>query len=526
VTGEQRDEVEARVHAILARAHTAEEYAEYFEAQMRAGLFEARRYRGYGRKLLAGRRVFRRPRMILLAVVLVPCALVAYATAGVRPVALAGANEVTAVNTASGQLVAVTPLPGPPGAVSAADGSVWVADPAAGQVLRLNGETGAEVAQVPVGGQPGPMASGGGAIWVAGTRGTVARIDPATNSETQAVTMPWAHPGAIAFGAGGVWVADPAIPELAEIDPATGSVERLLPVDLQPSAIAATGQAIWVAGYDTGTVEKLAPGSGRVLARIRVGGAPAALAVGAGALWVASTVNATVSRIDLATSAVTAIIPVGQGPAALVADPGSVWVADQVSGTISRIDPRTDQVTAVVSVTGAPTALAITGSSIWTGTRKTAITTAEGYGRLAPARGRGEQPEGAGPFDGLGAAAGAELGVQMALVRLDRVHRQVQLAGDLPRGQIGRQVVQYPALAVGQGLAVALRWGRAGGRVAERVVGDRRQQERRRHPDPVGAGQVRKIRGLANRCCHLNAPSPGWCPLTSTVALPGGPSRP
>jgi len=64
------------------------------------------------------------------------------------------------MNTASGRLAAVTPLPAPPGAVSAADGSVWVAEPRAGQGWRIDPGTGAE-ARVPVGGEPGAVASGG-----------------------------------------------------------------------------------------------------------------------------------------------------------------------------------------------------------------------------------------------------------------------------------------------------------------------------------------------------------------------------
>ena len=379
MTGGQRDElVAARADAILAGVHTVEAYAEHFDAQMRAVTSKAR-MRRKAHKVLAPLRIFRRSGAILLALIVVPCALLGYAasTARIAPEMFSGANELAAVSTASGRLVAVTLLPAPPGAVSAADGSVWVADPAAGQVSRIDPGTGTEVARVPVGGEPGAIASGGGAIWVADTTDTtdttgatgttgaaVARIDPATDRVTQTITLPWAHPGAIAVGAGRVWVADPAARQLAEIDPATGSLQRTLPVDLQPSAIVTAGQAIWVAGYDTATVEKLAPASGHVLARVRVGADPAALAVGDGSLWVASSADATVSRIDLATSAVTATIRVGRGPAALVAGPRSVWVADQDSGTISRIDPRTDQVTASVSLMGAPTELAIAGSSV------------------------------------------------------------------------------------------------------------------------------------------------------------------
>jgi hypothetical protein len=175
MTGGQRDEfVEARADFILAGAQTAEAFAEHFEAQMRPGTFEAQTYRGKARKLLAPLRVIRRKGVILLAVILAPIGLLGYAaaTAGIAPVMFSGANGVAAVNTASGRLAAVAPLPDPPGAVTAADGSVWVADPAAGQVSRIDPWTDAEVARVSVGGEPGAIASGGGAIWVADTADT------------------------------------------------------------------------------------------------------------------------------------------------------------------------------------------------------------------------------------------------------------------------------------------------------------------------------------------------------------------
>jgi len=175
VSGGQRGElVEARADFILAGAHTAKAFAEHFEAQMHGGEFEAQMHsgefeaqmnRGKVRKLLAPLRIFCRKGVILLAVMLAPCALLGYAasTARVAPVMFSGANELAAVSTSSGRVVAVTLLPAPPGAVSAADGSVWVADPAAGQVSRIDPGTGTEVALVPVGGEPGAIASGGGA---------------------------------------------------------------------------------------------------------------------------------------------------------------------------------------------------------------------------------------------------------------------------------------------------------------------------------------------------------------------------
>ena len=51
--------------------------------------------------------------------------------------------------------------------------------------------------------------------------------------------------------------------------------------------------------------------------------------------------------------------------------------------------------------------------------------------RLAPARGGGQQAQLAGAGDGLDAAVGVELGVDVAHVRADGVRRDEQLGGDL-----------------------------------------------------------------------------------------------
>jgi hypothetical protein len=106
VTSGQRDElIAARADAILARVHTAEAYAEHFEAQMRARTFKAQ-MRGKARKLLAPLRVFRGTGLILLPLILVPCALLGYAavTTDTAPVMSFGVNEVAAVNAASGRV--------------------------------------------------------------------------------------------------------------------------------------------------------------------------------------------------------------------------------------------------------------------------------------------------------------------------------------------------------------------------------------------------------------------------------------
>src|SRR3984957_2358559 len=63
---------------------------------------------------------------------------------------------------------------------------------------------------------------------------------------------------------------------------------------------------------------------------------------------------------------------------------------------------------------------------------------------------RREQAQGAGAVHRLVAAVDAELGVHVAGVRVDRVHRQPQFGGDLARREVGRQETQDAGLAVGE----------------------------------------------------------------------------
>jgi len=67
-----------------------------------------------------------------------------------------------------------------------------------------------------------------------------------------------------------------------------------------------------------------------------------------------------------------------------------------------------------------------------------------------------EQAESTGPVDGLQAAVGAELVVHVPHVRPDRVHRHVELAGDLRRGKAGLQEAQDTGFGLAERLGQVL----------------------------------------------------------------------
>ena len=68
----------------------------------------------------------------------------------------------------------------------------------------------------------------------------------------------------------------------------------------------------------------------------------------------------------------------------------------------------------------------------------------------------GEQAKSTGPVEGLEAAVGAELVVQVPHVRPDRVHRHIKLAGDFRRGKAGLQEAEDPSLGLAERLGKVL----------------------------------------------------------------------
>lgn len=95
--------------------------------------------------------------------------------------------------------------------VAAGFGSVWVTIDRG--LVRLDPATGAVVARISLGGRPWGVAVGEGAVWVGNMDdGTVARVDPATNTVAWRVTLHTplgqASPVGVAAGGGSVWAAD------------------------------------------------------------------------------------------------------------------------------------------------------------------------------------------------------------------------------------------------------------------------------------------------------------------------------
>ena len=294
-------------------------------------------------------------------------------------------NSVGVLDPSSGELKQTIPMPSGPGAITAADGSLWVTNPDAGTVVRIDAETKALVDTIQVGVDPAGIAADEEAVWVVESGGpTVSRISTVTNEVVGDPIGVGNGPVDIAVGEGAVWVTNRLDGTVSKIDPERGVGGELLetiPVGFNPSGIAIGFGDVWVALAGSNQVVRVDPQTNEVTDTIDVGNAPGALAATPDAIWVVNSLADTVSRIDPNTNLEVEAIPVGDGPSGIASAKGAIWVSNASDGTLSRIDPSSTVVD-TVRIGSIPSGLEATEGSLWVTVRGTSTSHRGGTLRL------------------------------------------------------------------------------------------------------------------------------------------------
>ena len=263
-----------------------------------------------------------------------------------------------------------------PRVLAVADDSVWAVNRAAGTVARIDPKTNTVVQTIKTGSNPcGGAISGFGSLWVplCGPTG-VARIDLKTNAVTTTVKTPVGDvPRGVATANSSVWLLTDAKGTTTRIDPATN--EAVAEIYLAPGTTTlAFGQgAIWALSPAKDSVTRLDPFTNLIVETIKVGKAPVSLSIGEGAVWVLNQGDGSVSRLDSKTNKVTETIKVGPIglPAELAAGEGSIWIS-AAGAPLIRIDPRTNHV--VQRFTGVGGGSVVVGhGALWLGATPAAI---------------------------------------------------------------------------------------------------------------------------------------------------------
>jgi YVTN family beta-propeller protein len=287
---------------------------------------------------------------------------------GASKVRVAG-NAVAVLGLQSGRPVAPIPVAAAPSAITAADGSLWVANLDEATVSRVDPRRGAVVQTLDVGEGPDAVAAGAGFVWVSnGLDGTVTKIDPGVDRAVDTVDV-GNEPAGIAAAPGAVWVASSSDGSVTRIDTRTDRPWPAVAVAGSADGIALGFGSVWVTSEADQSVTRLDARTGAVVQRIPAGGGASAVAAGLGSVWVANALDDTLTRIDPATGSVRAVIPVGDGPDGMAIADSAVWVSNQLSGTLTKIDPATDVAVRAFDLGSTPEGVAAFGGQLFTAVR-------------------------------------------------------------------------------------------------------------------------------------------------------------
>jgi len=221
-------------------------------------------------------------------------------------------------------------------------GSLWVPNCGDKTISRVDLKTSAITATIRtgIGQSEGSIVAGAESVWiVTDEKGTLARIDPATNSAVAEVYVPSGSYG-IAFGEGAVWVTSTAHDSVTRVDPQTNLIVETIPVGKAPRFIAAGLGAVWTLNQGDGSVSRIDPKTNKVVATIEVGvpGGGGEIAAGEGSVWVTA-FQFPLSRIDPATNTVVQQF-FGEGGDSVRVGLGWVWLSNLRAGNVWRLDPK------------------------------------------------------------------------------------------------------------------------------------------------------------------------------------------
>ncbi len=171
-------------------------------------------------------------------------------------------------------------------------GSLWLGNPL--QVLRIDRGTSRVAAENrTITSNPTAFAGGLGAVWVVDSSGLLWRLDPRSATVLKQTSVGSVGEGIesgvptdVVIAAGALWMTDPGGNKVWELD-ATGTPSGSVSVGHVPVSIASVGGSVWVADQNDNTLAQIEPGSGKLARMVQVGRPPVALCAAGDKLVVA-----------------------------------------------------------------------------------------------------------------------------------------------------------------------------------------------------------------------------------------------
>jgi YVTN family beta-propeller protein len=240
-------------------------------------------------------------------------------------------------------------LNGHPDWMTITPSAVWVANDQLKVVHRIDPQTNREVASISFTAEPcSGLVAGFGSLWVplCGKPASLARIDLRTNQITATLPIgPADSEGGITASTDSIWIVTDKNGTLTRIDPATNTVRQKISIAPGSYNPLFSHGTIWISGTDAGVLTAVDAATGKILTSIPVGPKPRFLTSGAGSIWTLNQGDGTVSRVDKKSRRVTATITVGIPGAGgeICFGQGSIWTT-VFDIPLTRIDTKTSKV--------------------------------------------------------------------------------------------------------------------------------------------------------------------------------------
>lgn len=328
----------------------------------------------------AGRRQWKRPRLLLVAIAIslaVAAAIAIALTANgnrSQPAPTLRSNSVAVIDPATNEAIADVRIGGSLYGLAVGGGAVWAANGDDGTIVQVDPETMQAVRTIGVPGI-GDVAFAAGTVWALGGDGRrIIRIRPTVPNLRTTIPIrqlsrsldPAEQSRRMVFGAGSLWVVD-GLSRIDRIDPKTNTVVARIDLDdISPNEVAFSDGSLWVLGR---VLVQIDARSERLLGTTAFGQRTWGVAGGEGAVWVSDKNGNAVWRVNPLLRRADRTIPVGQRPTVVAVGAGSVWVANSYDGTISRIDPSANRVVHTVRLGYQPTHIAFGLGKLWVALR-------------------------------------------------------------------------------------------------------------------------------------------------------------
>ena len=214
--------------------------------------------------------------------------------------------------------------------------------PAGSKLTRIDPASGDVLAEVTTRGLCCDLAVGAGRIWAIDPRGELMSIDPTRARIADRFPVPFdpdVHTNVV-FGGGSVWIGSDGA-ALAQVDPRTGNIERMVETHGGPPFLAKDG-LVWGAAPDL--IWGVEASTGEVVRSIPLEDSMEVISmgIGLGSIWVGIRHPGYVGallQIDPSNGRVTADLPNIDIPARIAIGFDSVRVTDSGSSNVFRVAP-------------------------------------------------------------------------------------------------------------------------------------------------------------------------------------------